>query len=66
MTRWVLGSPVKGQTPASGESVKGMQRIVTLRSSLIMSSTFALPFQWVSAKPPWISGFCAFFGVKNA
>ena len=61
-----LGSPLKGQVPASGASSKGMQRIVTLRSVLICSSTAALPFQCVSANPPWASGLLAFFGVKKA
>ncbi len=46
-----LGSPVKGQVPGV-VSVKGRQRIVTLRSSLILASTSGEPFQWARAKPP--------------
>jgi hypothetical protein len=64
-TRWRLGSPLNGQVPGSGDSSKGMQRMVTLRSVLIFSSTAVLPFQCVRAKPPWISGFAEFLGVKN-
>ena len=39
-----------------------MQRIVTLRSSLIFASIAGSPFQWQRAKPPWISS--PFVGKK--
>ena len=39
--------------------------MVTLRSSLIFSSTSREPFQCARAKPPWISGLSAFFGGEE-
>jgi hypothetical protein len=41
-----------------------MQRMVTLSSSLRRFSTALEPFQWHSAKPPWISGRSGVLAVK--
>src|SRR2546423_251591 len=66
ITRRSLGPPVKMQRPGSAGSPSGITRTVTLRSFLICSSTARDPFQWASAKPPWISGLSAFRGVKKS
>src|SRR5207244_11771501 len=66
MTRRALASPLKMHWPCSEESSSGMARIVTLRSFLIWSSISREPFQRARAKPPWISGFAGFFGVKKS
>ena len=64
--RRVLGAPVMTHLPGSIGASRGMQRIVTLRSFPTVRSTSGSPDQCESAKPPWISGFSGFFGVKNA
>jgi len=66
ITRPWEGLPQQTQEPASGLMPKGMQRIVTFRSSFIFSSQALFPHHWESAKPPWISGWALFLGVKYA
>lgn len=53
-TRPLLGLPENGHLPGSPRSSveNGMQRMVTLRSSLIFASTSGSPDQCASAKPP--------------
>src|SRR5207245_11498011 len=51
--------------PGSGESSRGMTRMVTLRSFLIRSSISRDPFQCASAKPLWSFGFSVFFDVEK-
>src|SRR4051812_28744708 len=52
ITRCVLSPLLKIHLPGSAFSTNGIQRIVTLRSFLILASISGSPFQWARAKPP--------------